>query len=146
MLQPSVSSCLYTCIRRTGFAFVYMDDDRDAEDAIRALDNLEFGRQRRRLRVEWAKVKFATLLLFNTGWLLCLAGVVVCGREVVLLSKEKRFDRILSRPRLYSLSTSTPSTPEQGTSRGILRPTESWNVYRFGRISPSSNLRTWMMP
>ena len=40
-----------------------MDDDRDAEDAIRALDNLEFGRQRRRLRVEWAKVKFATLLL-----------------------------------------------------------------------------------
>ena len=63
MLQPSVSLCLYTCIRRTGFAFVYMDDDRDAEDAIRALDNLEFGRQRRRLRVEWAKVKFATLLL-----------------------------------------------------------------------------------
>lgn len=33
-----------------------MEDDRDAEDAIRALDNLEFGRQRRRLRVEWAKV------------------------------------------------------------------------------------------
>eukprot|EP00897_Mesotaenium_endlicherianum_P004539 jgi/Mesen1/4112/ME000216S03373 len=40
---------------KTGFAFVYMEDDRDAEDAIRALDRLEFGRQRRRLVVEWAK-------------------------------------------------------------------------------------------
>lgn len=33
-----------------------MDDERDAEDAIRGLDNVEFGRQHRRLRVEWAKV------------------------------------------------------------------------------------------
>lgn len=67
---------------RTGFAFVYMKDDRDAEDAIRALDRSdfmqmlivlcrqhahaadfmldmrrrEFGYRRRRLRVEWAKV------------------------------------------------------------------------------------------
>lgn len=40
----------------TGFSFVYMDDERDAEDAIRHLDNMEFGRQRRRLSVEWAKV------------------------------------------------------------------------------------------
>lgn len=40
---------------KTGFAFVYMEDDRDADDAIRGLDRLEFGRQRRRLRVEWAK-------------------------------------------------------------------------------------------
>eukprot|EP00850_Spirogloea_muscicola_P021935 SM000268S09751 [mRNA] locus=s268:81452:83697:- [translate_table: standard] len=40
---------------KTGFAFVYMEDDRDAEDAIRALDRSEFGRQRRRLCVEWAK-------------------------------------------------------------------------------------------
>ncbi|KAG6546210.1 hypothetical protein Mapa_012248 [Marchantia paleacea] len=32
-----------------------MEDERDAEDAIRALDNTEFGRQRRRLCVEWAK-------------------------------------------------------------------------------------------
>ncbi|BBN18685.1 protein MpSR6 [Marchantia polymorpha subsp. ruderalis] len=40
---------------KTGFAFVYMEDERDAEDAIRALDNTEFGRQRRRLCVEWAK-------------------------------------------------------------------------------------------
>ncbi|KAH7441387.1 hypothetical protein KP509_03G035700 [Ceratopteris richardii] len=39
----------------TGFAFVYMNDERDARDAIRGLDNREFGRQRRRLRVEWAK-------------------------------------------------------------------------------------------
>lgn len=41
---------------QTGFSFVYMDDERDAEDAIRGLDNVEFGRQHRRLRVEWAKV------------------------------------------------------------------------------------------
>ena len=35
---------------------MYMEDERDAADAIRALDNYEFGRQRRHLRVEWAKV------------------------------------------------------------------------------------------
>ncbi|KAF5179214.1 Serine/arginine-rich splicing factor RS40 [Thalictrum thalictroides] len=40
---------------KSGFAFVYMDDERDAEDAIRALDRYEFGRQGRRLRVEWTK-------------------------------------------------------------------------------------------
>ena len=39
-----------------GFAFVYMEDERDAEDAIRALDRIEFGRKGRRLRVEWTKV------------------------------------------------------------------------------------------
>ncbi|KAH9328609.1 hypothetical protein KI387_000717, partial [Taxus chinensis] len=38
-----------------GFAFIYMDDERDAEDAIRGLDKTEFGRQRRRLCVEWTK-------------------------------------------------------------------------------------------
>ncbi|ESQ43324.1 hypothetical protein EUTSA_v10014293mg [Eutrema salsugineum] len=38
-----------------GFAFVYMEDERDAEDAIRALDRYEFGRKGRRLRVEWTK-------------------------------------------------------------------------------------------
>ena len=40
----------------TMFAFVYMEDERDAEDAIRVLDRYEFGRKRRRLRVEWTKV------------------------------------------------------------------------------------------
>ncbi|CAN6484977.1 unnamed protein product [Victoria cruziana] len=40
---------------KSGFAFVYMDDERDAEDAIRALDRTEFGRHGRRLRVEWTK-------------------------------------------------------------------------------------------
>ncbi|KAF8379419.1 hypothetical protein HHK36_028854 [Tetracentron sinense] len=40
---------------KSGFAFVYMDDERDAEDAIRGLDRSEFGRQGRRLRVEWTK-------------------------------------------------------------------------------------------
>ncbi|KAH9316980.1 hypothetical protein KI387_018749, partial [Taxus chinensis] len=40
---------------KSGFAFVYMSDERDADDAIRGLDNREFGRQRRRLSVEWAR-------------------------------------------------------------------------------------------
>ncbi|KAG6666743.1 serine/arginine-rich splicing factor RS40-like isoform X2 [Carya illinoinensis] len=38
-----------------GFAFVYMEDERDAEYAIRRLDRTEFGRKGRRLRVEWTK-------------------------------------------------------------------------------------------
>ncbi|GAV61817.1 LOW QUALITY PROTEIN: RRM_1 domain-containing protein/TraB domain-containing protein, partial [Cephalotus follicularis] len=38
-----------------GFAFIYMEDERDAEDAIRSLDRSEFGRKGRRLRVEWTK-------------------------------------------------------------------------------------------
>ncbi|XP_057850839.1 serine/arginine-rich splicing factor RS31 isoform X1 [Cryptomeria japonica] len=40
---------------KSGFAFVYMDDERDADAAIRGLDSREFGRQRRRLSVEWAR-------------------------------------------------------------------------------------------
>ncbi|KAL9412197.1 hypothetical protein AB3S75_045759 [Citrus x aurantiifolia] len=40
---------------KSGFAFIYMDDERDAEDAIRGLDRTEFGRKGRRLRVEWTK-------------------------------------------------------------------------------------------
>ncbi|XP_039064044.1 serine/arginine-rich splicing factor RS31-like [Hibiscus syriacus] len=38
-----------------GFAFVYFEDERDAEDAIRGLDNIPFGYDHRRLSVEWAK-------------------------------------------------------------------------------------------
>ncbi|PON56749.1 Splicing factor-like protein [Parasponia andersonii] len=38
-----------------GFAFIYMEDERDGEDAIRGLDRREFGRKGRRLRVEWTK-------------------------------------------------------------------------------------------
>jgi len=40
---------------KSGYAFIYMDDERDADDAIRGLDKTEFGRQRRRLCVEWTK-------------------------------------------------------------------------------------------
>lgn len=39
-----------------GFAFVYFEDERDAEEAIRALDNVPFGYDKRRLSVEWARV------------------------------------------------------------------------------------------
>ncbi|XP_027907976.1 serine/arginine-rich splicing factor RS41-like isoform X2 [Vigna unguiculata] len=38
-----------------GFAFIYMEDERDAEYAIRRLDRTEFGRKARRIRVEWTK-------------------------------------------------------------------------------------------
>lgn len=40
-----------------------MDDERDAEYAIRKLDRTEFGRKGRRLRIEWTKVMW---LIFNT--------------------------------------------------------------------------------
>lgn len=37
---------------------MYFEDDRDAEDAIRGLDNRPFGYDRRKLSVEWARVHF----------------------------------------------------------------------------------------
>ncbi|KAH7668471.1 splicing factor arginine/serine-rich 4/5/6 protein [Dioscorea alata] len=40
---------------KSGFAFIYFEDERDAEDAIRALDGAPFGEGRRRLSVEWSK-------------------------------------------------------------------------------------------
>ncbi|KAJ0790743.1 putative RNA recognition motif domain, nucleotide-binding alpha-beta plait domain superfamily [Helianthus annuus] len=36
-----------------GYAFVYFEDERDAEDAIHALDNSSFGYGMRKLSVEW---------------------------------------------------------------------------------------------
>lgn len=45
--------CIFFLI---GFAFIYFEDERDAEDAIRALDGAPFGEGRRRLSVEWSKV------------------------------------------------------------------------------------------
>ncbi|XP_022979301.1 serine/arginine-rich splicing factor RS31A-like isoform X1 [Cucurbita maxima] len=40
---------------KSGFAFVYFEEERDAEDSIRSLDNMPFGYDRRRLSVEWAR-------------------------------------------------------------------------------------------
>ncbi|KAE9616025.1 hypothetical protein Lal_00017188 [Lupinus albus] len=40
---------------KSGYAFVYYEDERDAEDAIRVLDNFPFGYEKRRLSVEWAR-------------------------------------------------------------------------------------------
>ncbi|KAF7153663.1 serine/arginine-rich splicing factor RS31-like isoform X1 [Rhododendron vialii] len=40
---------------KSGYAFVYFEDERDAEDAIRSLDNTPFGYDRRRLSVEWSR-------------------------------------------------------------------------------------------
>lgn len=53
-----------------GFAFVYFEDERDAADAIRGVDNMPFGYDRRRLSVEWAKVciLFAYVFIYS----LCL--------------------------------------------------------------------------
>jgi len=41
---------------KSGYAFIYFEDERDAEDAIRRLDNVSFGYNRRRLSVEWSRV------------------------------------------------------------------------------------------
>ncbi|KAL4520850.1 hypothetical protein Ndes2526B_g00039 [Nannochloris sp. 'desiccata'] len=38
-----------------GYCFVHYEDKRDAEEAIRGLDNREWGSQQRRLKVEYAK-------------------------------------------------------------------------------------------
>ncbi|XP_010544863.1 PREDICTED: serine/arginine-rich splicing factor RS31 isoform X2 [Tarenaya hassleriana] len=47
---------MYTSLHiYAGYAFVYFEDERDGEDAIRGLDNTPFGYERRRLSVEWAK-------------------------------------------------------------------------------------------
>uniref|UniRef100_A0A0D3F004 rRNA adenine N(6)-methyltransferase n=1 Tax=Oryza barthii TaxID=65489 RepID=A0A0D3F004_9ORYZ len=43
------------CTLLPRFAFVYMEDERDADEAIHRLDRIEFGRKGRRLRVEWTK-------------------------------------------------------------------------------------------
>ncbi|THU73594.1 hypothetical protein C4D60_Mb04t24500 [Musa balbisiana] len=40
---------------KSGYAFVYFEDERDAEDAIHRLDGIPFGYSRRRLSVEWSK-------------------------------------------------------------------------------------------
>jgi arginine/serine-rich splicing factor 4/5/6 len=45
-----------------GFAFVYFEDERDGDDAIRALDGYPFGPGRRRLSVEWSRVISLALL------------------------------------------------------------------------------------
>ncbi|VVB03525.1 unnamed protein product [Arabis nemorensis] len=40
---------------KSGYAFVYFEDERDAEDAIHGIDNTPFGYEKRKLSVEWAK-------------------------------------------------------------------------------------------
>ncbi|DBA86340.1 TPA: Serine/arginine-rich splicing factor rs40 [Trebouxia sp. C0005] len=49
---------------KSGYAFVFMRDSRDGDDAIHKLDGMEFGRRRRPLRVEWAKVGMKHILHF----------------------------------------------------------------------------------
>ena len=46
-----------------GFAFVYFEDERDGDDAIRALDGYPFGPGRRRLSVEWSRVISSNVLV-----------------------------------------------------------------------------------
>ncbi|KAH9625909.1 hypothetical protein KSS87_023429 [Heliosperma pusillum] len=40
---------------KKGYAFVHYEDERDADDAIRKLENCPFGYDRRKLSVEWAR-------------------------------------------------------------------------------------------
>ncbi|KAI3971611.1 hypothetical protein MKW92_049908, partial [Papaver armeniacum] len=47
------------------FAFVYFDEERDAEDAIWSLDNTPFGYTKRRLSVEWSRRPAKTLFVIN---------------------------------------------------------------------------------
>jgi splicing factor, arginine/serine-rich 4/5/6 len=53
--KPSLSFSI-DYLSTVGYAFIYFEDERDAEDAIRRLDNTTFGYSRRRLSVEWSKV------------------------------------------------------------------------------------------
>lgn len=46
---------------------MYFEDERDAEDAIRKLDNFPFGYEKRRLSVEWAKVFFFFLVFIEAA-------------------------------------------------------------------------------
>lgn len=55
--------CFWFFLSVSGFAFVYFEDERDAEDAIQNLDNKPFGYDRRRLSVEWAKVQSGFLFI-----------------------------------------------------------------------------------
>ncbi|KAL8497832.1 hypothetical protein ACS0TY_021248 [Phlomoides rotata] len=41
---------------KSGLTFVYMEDERDAEDVIQKLNRIDFGRKGCRLRDEWTKV------------------------------------------------------------------------------------------
>lgn len=51
-----------------GFAFIYMDDERDAGDAIQALDRTEFGRHGQWLHVEWTKVHNSVNCIFLVSY------------------------------------------------------------------------------
>ncbi|CAL5028885.1 unnamed protein product [Urochloa decumbens] len=54
------SSALHTITNYAGFAFIYFEDERDGDEAIRALDGYPFGPGRRRLSVEWSRGDRAT--------------------------------------------------------------------------------------
>lgn len=63
-----------------GFAFIYMEDERDADDAIRGLDRTEFGRKGRRLRVEWTKVMHLLLV-----FVLISSYISFCSVTIIML-------------------------------------------------------------
>ena len=60
-----------------------MDDERDAEDAIRKLDRTVFGRKERRLRVEWTKVS----LVIISGALPDHGSFVYCLQQLLHISR-----------------------------------------------------------
>ena len=58
----------YFGVCSVGYAFIYFEDERDAEDAIRRLDSADFGHSRRRLSVEWSRVNLRLRALMRYFW------------------------------------------------------------------------------
>lgn len=63
---------MFSFLLFAGYAFVYFEDERDAEDAIRGIDNIPFGYEKRKLSVEWAKVFIYPSFSFLMTCMLCL--------------------------------------------------------------------------
>ena len=109
-----------------------MEDERDAEDAIRALDRYEFGRKGRRLRVKWTKVNtFEVYLLLYLSFTFSLFGFFYIF-ILVSCSKNAMLDSLQPLEGLHP--TQGPQKPcllsiliriilGQGIWRGILIPT-----------------------
>ncbi|KAK6135298.1 hypothetical protein DH2020_030940 [Rehmannia glutinosa] len=132
--HPPLGSCPLTLLSSLA------KDERDAEDAIRALDRIEFGRKGRRLRVEWTK----TLKALDATNLSKLLDRVITVEYAVKDDDDKRNgyspDRNRDRsPRRGHDRVRSPSpyrrereSPDYGHGRGRKSP----SPYRRERASP----------
>lgn len=108
-----------------GFAFVYMEDERDADEAIHRLDRIEFGRKGRRLRVEWTKVwsckwNISSLLLDIFTYLCSSLIYCLCRRIAVVVEEgtQRDLQTIQGQPKLCLWSILIQSTQGQEIWRG----------------------------